>query len=41
VGVGVMGEGAHAEGEIAFLDSVPMQAKRDALLMYRLSLEKK
>ncbi len=40
VGVGVMGEGAHAEGEIAFLDSIASQAKRNALLMYRLSLER-
>ena len=37
VGTGVMGEGAHAEGETVFLDSIPKQAKRMALLMYRLS----
>jgi glutamate carboxypeptidase len=37
VGTGVMGEGAHAEGETVFLDSIPRQAKRMALLMYRLS----
>jgi glutamate carboxypeptidase len=37
VGTGVMGEGAHAEGETIYLDSIPRQAKRMALLMYRLS----
>jgi len=37
VGTGVMGEGAHAEGETVFLDSIPKQAKRMAILMYRLS----
>ena len=37
VGTGVMGEGAHAEGETVFLDSIPRQAKRMALVMYRLS----
>ena len=37
VGTGAMGEGAHAEGETMFLDSIPRQAKRMALLMYRLS----
>jgi len=37
VGTGVMGEGAHANGETVFLDSIPKQAKRMALLMYRLS----
>ena len=37
VGTGVMGEGAHAEGETVFLDSIPRQAKRMALLMYRSS----
>jgi glutamate carboxypeptidase len=40
VGVGPMGEGMHAEGEIVLLDSIPKQAKRDALLMYRLSQQK-
>src|SRR5438270_3850939 len=35
VGTGVMGEGAHAEGETVFLDSIPRQAKRMALFMYR------
>jgi glutamate carboxypeptidase len=39
VGTGAMGEGAHAEGETVFLDSIPKQAKRMALLMYRLSKE--
>lgn len=37
VGVGVLGEGYHAEGETAYLDSLPKQAKRDALLMERLT----
>jgi len=37
VGTGAMGEGAHAEGETVFLDSIPRQAKRMALLMNRLS----
>ena len=37
VGTGAIGEGAHAEGETVFLDSIPRQAKRSALLMYRLS----
>ena len=36
VGVGMQGAGAHAEGETAFLDSLPRQAKRMAVLMYRL-----
>jgi glutamate carboxypeptidase len=36
VGVGPMGAGAHAVGETVFLDSMPKQAKRMALLMYRL-----
>ena len=40
VGVGAMGAGAHAEGETAYLDSLPIQAKRMAVLMYRLSQEK-
>jgi glutamate carboxypeptidase len=40
VGVGAMGEGAHAEGETVYLDSIAKQAKRDALLMYRLSQQK-
>ena len=36
VGTGAMGEGAHAEGETVYLDSIPTQAKRMAVLMYRL-----
>jgi len=36
VGVGAMGLGAHAEGETYFPDSVAKQAKRMAVLMYRL-----
>jgi glutamate carboxypeptidase len=39
VGVGAMGAGAHAEGETVFLDSLPKQAKRMAVLMYRLGKE--
>jgi glutamate carboxypeptidase len=35
-----MGEGAHADSETVFLDSIAKQAKRNALLMYRLSQEK-
>jgi glutamate carboxypeptidase len=37
VGVGILGEGYHAEGETAYLDSLPKQAKRDAILMERLA----
>jgi glutamate carboxypeptidase len=37
IGVGAMGAGAHAEGETVYLDSLPKQAKRMAVLMYRLS----
>jgi len=40
VGVGAMGTGAHAVGEVVYLDSIPKQAKRMALLMARLSQEK-
>ncbi len=36
VGVGILGEGAHAAGETAYLDSLPRQAKRSAVLMERL-----
>ena len=36
VGVGILGEGYHAEGETALLDSLPKQAKRGAVLMERL-----
>ena len=39
VGVGILGEGYHAEGETAYLDSLAKQAKRDAILMERLSHE--
>ena len=39
VGVGMLGEGAHAEGEKAYLDSLAPQAKRNAILMERLSRE--
>lgn len=39
VGVGILGEGYHAEGETAYLDSLAKQAKRDAVLMERLSLQ--
>jgi glutamate carboxypeptidase len=35
-----MGGGAHSEHETVYLDSLPKQAKRMALLMYRLSEEK-
>lgn len=37
VGTGAAGNGAHAEGETVLLDSIPRQAKRSALLIYRLS----
>jgi len=40
VGTGAMGEGAHADSETVFLDSIAKQAKRNAVLMYRLSQEK-
>lgn len=40
VGVGAMGEGAHADTETVYLDSIAKQAKRNALLMYRLSQQK-
>jgi glutamate carboxypeptidase len=36
VGVGLIGAGMHAEGETAQLDSLPRQAKRNAVLMERL-----
>ncbi|MBS1800937.1 MAG: M20/M25/M40 family metallo-hydrolase [Acidobacteria bacterium] len=39
VGTGAIGGGAHAEGETVQLDSIPRQAKRMALFMYRLSKE--
>jgi glutamate carboxypeptidase len=37
VGVGMLGEGYHAEGETAYLDSLAKQAKRAAILIERLS----
>lgn len=37
VGVGMLGEGYHAEGETAYLDGLAKQAKRNAVLMERLS----
>jgi len=37
VGVGILGEGYHAEGETAYLDSLAKQAKRNAILLERLS----
>ena len=37
VGVGMLGEGYHAEGELGYLDSLAKQAKRNAILMERLS----
>ena len=40
VGVGAMGEGAHADSETIFLDSIAKQAKRNAVLMYRLTQQK-
>ncbi len=39
VGVGLLGEGAHAEGEKGYLDSLAPQAKRNAVLMERLTQE--
>jgi glutamate carboxypeptidase len=37
VGVGMLGEGYHAEGEKGYLDSLSPQAKRNAVLMERLT----
>jgi glutamate carboxypeptidase len=37
VGVGLLGEGYHAEGEKGYLDSLAPQAKRNAVLMQRLT----
>jgi len=37
VGVGMLGEGYHAAGETAYLDSLARQAKRAAILIERLS----
>jgi glutamate carboxypeptidase len=36
-GIGATGEGAHAPGETIDLDTQPINTKRDALLMYRLT----
>jgi glutamate carboxypeptidase len=36
-GIGATGEGAHAPGETIDLSAQPINTKRDALLMYRLS----
>jgi glutamate carboxypeptidase len=41
VGLGVAGEGSHAPGETADLSSIDRQAKRAAILMTRLSREKR
>ena len=41
VGLGVAGDGAHAPGETADLSSIDRQAKRAAILMTRLSREKR
>ena len=40
-GMGTYGDGAHAEGESVDLTSIPLQAKRAAILMTRLSGEKR
>jgi glutamate carboxypeptidase len=37
VGVGALGKGAHAEGETIYLDSLASQAKRNAVVMERLT----
>jgi glutamate carboxypeptidase len=39
-GIGATGTGAHAAGETVDLPSQAINAKRDAVLMYRLSREK-
>lgn len=36
-GLGVHGTGAHAPGERVDLETMPMQVKRAALLIYRLT----
>ncbi len=41
IGMGPAGEGSHAPGETIDLKSLPLQAKRAALMMYRLSKEKR
>ena len=40
IGMGPAGQGSHAPGETVDLKSLPLQAKRAAILMYRLSKEK-
>ncbi len=41
VGMGPAGEGSHAPGETVDLKSLPLQAKRAAVMMYRLSMERR
>lgn len=41
VGLGIAGDGSHAPGESADLASIPRQAKRAAILMSRLSQERR
>ncbi len=41
IGLGTAGEGSHAPGEFIYLDSLDRQAKRAAILMTRLSREKR
>lgn len=41
IGLGAAGEGSHAPGETIDLASLPLQAKRAAVLMYRISKEKR
>lgn len=38
-GLGIKGEGSHAPGETADLESMPLLIKRTALMLYRLSLQ--
>jgi glutamate carboxypeptidase len=40
IGLGAAGEGSHAPGETIDLKSLPLQAKRAAILMTRLSRQK-
>ena len=41
IGMGAAGEGSHAAGETADLRSLPLQAKRAAILMSRLTKERR
>ncbi|MDP9415165.1 MAG: M20/M25/M40 family metallo-hydrolase [Pseudomonadota bacterium] len=41
IGLGTAGEGSHAPGEFIYLDSLDRQAKRAAILMTRLSRERR